>query len=312
MASTRTYLAASFIATTVLVGIGWARVYDLAVRPLLQEYAVRLAKLMSNPVFSAPWLHAFLSIILDVLAIAVAVLATLWIIARFVVEASEAGKWRTYYRSLEAKRDQWLQWLTAGQVLQYVAFMVLVVGLYFTSFALHFGLWERSILLQLHLLLGVALAVLVIGHVAYYGLKALRAVAAKLHVEAELPMLAALSRPLRLFNPFQLLVNPYARSKYDAGQVFEYWATLVTTIVAGIAGLVLAFYGPSALNGIAWLVHVKTTTILVTVVLMMHICYDHFRPTTFPLDISFLTGKIPAKRAKEEGYTVKQLAAATS
>jgi hypothetical protein len=63
--------------------------------------------------------------------------------------------------------------------------------------------------------------------------------------------------------------------------------------------LLLAF-GPQVLDGIFWVTHVKEAVLAVTFIVMVHIAYAHFRPSVFPLDPTFLWGKMPMKRVEEE------------
>jgi cytochrome b subunit of formate dehydrogenase len=305
-------LVGSLVALVVVLGLAWARLYALTIEALMLEGSLRVQKLLSLSPASLPWWRELLALLLDAIIIVVAVIASVWVVSRFILEAREAGRWRLYYRSPEAKQDRWVERFTLGQRLQYLWGLLAIVALYVTSLAAHLDLADRALALTLHVYSGAALGVLIVIHTLYYGVQAVAAAIRGEKVAEKLPLLKAYSgRYVKDF--LKALVKPANQTtlqhygKYDLGQLFEYWVIYWSLVVAGVTGILLAAYGPAVLDGVAWVVHWRMAVLVPTVVLLMHVGYDHFRPRTFPIDTTFLHGRIPLKRVREEypGWAVQ-------
>jgi formate dehydrogenase gamma subunit len=92
---------------------------------------------------------------------------------------------------------------------------------------------------------------------------------------------------------------------FDWKQKFEYWGVVWGTIVMGITGFILMFpflamnYIPYAWFNVAGLIHFYEATLATLVVFIWHFYNVHLN-LDFPLQRSFVTGKIPEEMMKEE------------
>ncbi len=296
------YLVGSLIGTAILVGFAWGLVYAYAIQPLLKEGPIRLEELHKYSISSGFWWRAFIALAFDVLIIIIAVIGTWWVLANFYLEAREAGKWRFYYRSPEAKKDKWLPRLTAWQRFQHIWVMITFIICAITGFAAQAHvLAPRRELLTIHIYSGIAMGILAIIHFAYYTTQALMAKARGESLKEKFPILEIYSKKF-FKNIIRVMLGkkPEPYGKYDPEQLFEYWGVYWGMAVLGIPGVIMLLYGPQVLDGIFWVTHTKEAVLAVTFILMVHISYSHFRPKTFPIDTTFLTGKMPLKRALEE------------
>lgn len=308
-------LVGNLISTAVVVGIGWVLVYYFAILPLTSEGPRLLESVTANfnPA-SSLWWRDFLALAFDLLILFVAIIGTWWTLGHVAIEAREAGKWRRYYKSSEAKGDVWVQRLGLWQRVQHVWMIVTFVICAFTGFVMHLAnnpYWRmlytsREAFVTIHVLSGVAMGVLIILHFTQYLVEALLAKARGEGLRKKYPMLEIYSlRFLRmlwraLLNALTPRVRREPYGKYDPEQLFEYWGVYWGIAVLGIPGIIMAIYGPSALNGALWVMHFKEAVLAVTFLLMVHIAYTHFRPSVFPLDPTFIHGKMPLRRVREE------------
>lgn len=88
-------------------------------------------------------------------------------------------------------------------------------------------------------------------------------------------------------------------SKYMPSQVLAFYTTGFLVGLVGLTGLSMVVWGMQVLEGIAWWTHVYAATAL-TVLIAFHVYMGHLRPLNFPIDKSFITGKVPLSKAKRE------------
>jgi cytochrome b subunit of formate dehydrogenase len=296
------YLVGSLILTAILVGSAWGLVYAYAVKPLMEEGGLRLSHLETLSPASLAWWRDFIALSFDILILAVAAIGTWWVLATFAAEAPEAGKWWRYYHSPQALSDTWLPRLSAWQRLQHIWILITFTISAVTGFAAWADvLADRATLLTIHVYSGIAMGVLALLHFGYYTTLALLAKARGESLLERFPMLEIFSKRF-LRNVARVLLGrkPEPYGKYDPEQLFEYWGVYWGMAVLGIPGLVMLLYGPDVLGGIFWVTHTKEAVLATSFILMVHIAYTHARPKAFPMDPTFLSGKMPLRRALEE------------
>ncbi len=310
------YLVTNLIAIALLVGVSWTIVYFLAWVPLVNEGGlVKLLDLIAHPqLTSTLWWREFLSSAFDVLIIAVTIVGTWWSLGHFAAEAREQGKWRRYYASEEGKRDVWVLRFTLWQRIQHLWMMITLIITAFTGFAMYFSdnpYWQfimvdRDLYVTIHVAAGWAMGVLVILHFTYYAVQALIAKLRGENLLEKYPILWFYTLTFyknlvkRLLWTFTGRVAKPLVHKYDCEQLFEYWGIYWGILVLGIPGAIMSVWGPQVLNGVLWVTHVKEAVLAVTFILLVHISYAHFIPTIFPLDPTFIHGRMPLRRVKEE------------
>ena len=295
------YLVGSIIGIAVFVGFAWGFVYAFAVKPLAESWPVRSKVLTSLDLGSTVWWRAFIAVAFDILILVIAAVGTLWILGTLYLEAGEAGKWRFYYRTA-AKRDKWLPRLTLWQRVQHIWVMITFIIAAVTGFAAYAGvLAPRNTLLTIHVYSGILMGVLALLHFGYYTTQLLLTLARGEDPRKRFPMLEIYSRKF-LRNLWRVIRGkpPEPMGKYDVEQLFEYWGVYWGMAVLGIPGAIMLLYGNQVLGGILYTMHVKEAVLAVTFILMVHITYAHLRPKIFPMDPTFLNGKMPLKRALEE------------
>ena len=308
-------LIGSLIAIAIVVGIGWAFVYYFAIVPLASEGPQLLRSVTTNfNLASTLWWKDFLSLAFDLLIILVAIIGTWWVLGHFAIEAREVGKWRKYYKSSEAKSDVWVQRLGLWQRVQHIWMIITFVICAFTGIVMHLAnnpYWRelytsRETFVTVHILSGVAMGVLVILHFTQYSVEAILAKIRGESITKKYPMLEIYSfRFLRELGKTLLYTltpkvkkEPYG--KYNPEQLFEYWGVYWGIAILGVPGIVMAIYGPGVLNGVMWVMHFKEAILAIVFLLMVHIAYTHFRPSVFPLDPTFIYGRMPMRRIREE------------
>ena len=311
------YLVTNLVAVAVLVGIGWAIVYYMAWIPFNEAGGLaRLLELLAKPdIWSTLWWREFLALAFDVLIFVVAAIGTWWTLGHFAVEARRQGLWRRYYRSEEGRRDVWVLRLTLWQRIQHLWMLITFAVTAYTGFAMHLAnnpYWKdlfgvnRDLYVTVHVAAGWAMGVLVVLHFAYYGVRALLAKLSGRSLLEEFPMLQfyTLTFLKNFARRMAWLVTGRVRKplvhKYDCEQLFEYWGIYWGIAVLGIPGAIMSIWGPQVLNGVLWVMHYKEAILAVVFILMVHIAYAHFMPTVFPVDTTFIHGRMPARRVKEE------------
>ena len=306
---------ASFTASVIVVGIGWAIAYHFAIAPLMTEGPSLLQRVIADfNITSSIWWRDFISLALDLLIIAVAIIGSLWVLGHLALEAREAGKWRRYYRSEDAKRDLWVPRIGLWQRVQHIWMIVTFIICAFTGLVMHLAnnpYWRelyvsRESFVTLHILSGIAMGALALLHFTQYAVEAIIAKARGESLRRKYPMLEFYSTEFlrKLFGAFLYSITPRFKprpyGKYNPEQLFEYWAIYWGVAILGIPGLLMAIYGPSVLNGVLWVMHFKEAILAIMFLLMVHIAYTHFRPSIFPLDPTFIHGKMPMRRIREE------------
>ncbi len=295
------YLVGSVIGIAIVLGLGWGLVYALAIEPLKNSWALRTSILSEFDLGSLSWWRNFISFAFDILIIVVAIIGSWWVLATLYREAREAGKWWTYFRS-EASRDVMIPRLTLWQRVQHIWLLVTFIICAITGFAAYANvLASRSTLITIHIYSGLAMGVLAVIHFAYYTVQAIVVKVRGESLRKKFPMLEIYTWKF-LKNVFRVLVGkkPEPYGKYDPEQLFEYWGVYWGMAVLGVPGLLMLLYGPDMLGGILWTAHFKEAVLAVAFILIVHMGYTHLRPSIFPVDPTFLTGKMPLKRAKEE------------
>ncbi len=301
-------LVASIISIAIVISIGWIFVYYYALESLLTKGGTELQKVFSNiNLGSAPWWRDFLSLAFDVLIVVVAFIGTWWVLGHLALEAAEAGKWRKYYSSPQAKEDTWITRFTAWQRVQHIWIMLTFIICAYTGLALNLGLFtERALYLAIHVYSGLAMGILVILHFTQYLVEAIIAKAKGESLRERFAMLEFYSfKFIRNFfkslaHTISTKIKPEPYGKYNPEQLFEYWGVYWGIAVLGIPGLIMALYGPGPFEGLLWVMHTKEAILAITFLLIVHLGYTHFRPKVFPMDPTFLNGKMPMKRIKEE------------
>ncbi len=298
----------SLIATAIVLTLGWALVYYFAIDTLLSGGSKALNDILSNiNISSTAWWRDLISLGFDLLIVVVAILGSWWVLGHLALEAKEAGKWRRYYSSKESAGDVWVNRLGLWPRIQHLWLIVTFILCAATGLAAHFEvLATRPTLIAVHVYSGIAMGVLVILHFAQYAVEAILAKASGESLRERYPMLEIYSfRFLKAFvKPLLRSISPRIKAepygKYDPEQLFEYWGVYWGIAVLGIPGIIMAIYGPSVLDGILWVMHFKEAILAISFILMVHIAYTHFRPTVFPMDPTFIHGKMPLRRIREE------------
>lgn len=294
------FLIGSIIGIAILLWIGWSLVYEYAVKALQREGSLRLQQIASFNLASAIWWRNFLALAFDVLIIVVAFFGTWWVLAALAAEASEAGRWRGF------KSSKWVLRWTGWQRVQHIWILLTFFVCAVTGLAANLHvLASRQALMTWHLYSGLTMGVLVVIHFVQYTVEALIAKSRGESLREKYPMLEIYSwRFLKnLGRGLKRLFNPKVRveaGKYDPEQLFEYWGVYWGIAILGIPGLIMWLYGPNAVGGVLWVMHTKEAILATAFIVMVHLAYSHFRPSTFPIDMSFLTGKIPLERAEDE------------
>ncbi|UXD22874.1 hypothetical protein IPA_09130 [Ignicoccus pacificus DSM 13166] len=301
-------LIGSFVFTFALLYVGWWLVYEYAIKVLATVGPLELSYITSHfNLADLVWWRNFIALAFDILIIIIAAVGTIWIIGRLIEEAKEAGKWWAYYRSRKAKKDIWLPRWTWWQRVQHIWILVTFTICAITGFAARLAPLEtRHYLMTLHVISGLAMGVLVVIHFVQYLTAFVKALAKGENVREKFPMLEFYSLKYfknaikAMLHPFIPSIKPEPFGKYDPEQQFEYWGVYWGMAVLGIPGLIILLWGPQAFGGIFWVTHTKEAVLAVTFILMVHLIHAHFRPSVFPLDPTFLWGKMPLKRALEE------------
>jgi len=312
------YLITNLIAVAVLVGISWAIVYFLAWIPLQEEGGIhQLLKLLSEiNITSTLWWREFLSRAFDVLVIVLAILGSWWTLGHFALFAREQGKWRKYYRSEEGKRDIWVLRFSLWQRIQHIWVMITFIFCAFTGFTMFLGnnpYWKmlyvsRDLYVKIHVVSGWLMGVVVLLHFGYYTTRfILDLVSRRESIFNKWPMLWMYTWTFvkNITNRMLYTISPKLGKmpkvfKYDCEQLFEYWGVYWGMAVLGIPGAIMSIWGPQVLNGVFWVTHVKEAVLAVTFILMVHISYAHLNPTIFPMDPTYIHGKMPLRRIREE------------
>lgn len=94
--------------------------------------------------------------------------------------------------------------------------------------------------------------------------------------------------------------------KFDFRQKFQYAGVVVGSGTMIISGLLLWFETqsmavlPKWLIDITWIIHGSQAVLAFIVLFLWHLYNVHFNPEVFPMDRTWITGKISLKRLKEK------------
>jgi cytochrome b subunit of formate dehydrogenase len=321
----------SLIATAITVGLTWVVEYFLVLPSLLETwpqfwsyvaaYGIRVFDLQFELLF---WSLAF-----DLLITLIVIYGSYWVLGHFAVYAANYQRYRQLMDTPKVQR-----WSVMQRV-QHIAMFVTLVLTAFTGFVTMFAnnpqwhqwyipgvynaaasppyfLWPAQTgpvqwMIIIHVWSGIAMGVLVIAHFAYYGTRVLIDIIRRRPVMERWPLLRLwtwgfvkylVHRSIWLVKPSWKV--PQWVHKYDAEQLFEYWGVYWGIVILGIPGVLMAIYGPSAFDGLAFLFHTKEAVLAVSFLLLVHLTYTHFMPHIFPYNRMFHEGKIPSGIAREE------------
>jgi len=310
-------LVANLIVVAALVGTGFLMMYYFSYKPLKAEGSAELDYVIHHfSLSSTMWWREFLALAFDILIIAVAIVGAWWTLGSFAAFAPEFRRWRNYYKSEEGKRDVWVEKFTLWQRIQHIwLFSTLIVCAY-TGIVMNLGnnpYWKflyfgsRDAFVKAHVISGLLMGVLLIFHFAYYGVRILISLIRREPVMEKYPILQF----WRLWTFLKTLwgcllwfvgLRPKrpVRDKYNPEELFEYWGVYWGILVLGIPGAFMAVFGPKFLNGVFWITHVKEAILAIVYLWMVHIASGHFRPTDFPINTTFIHGKMPLERVKDE------------
>jgi cytochrome b subunit of formate dehydrogenase len=310
------YFISNLISVAILVGGGWVFVYYLGWKPLMEHGGISafLDLLKNMKLTSTLWWRDFLSLGFDILVVLLAIIGSWWSLGHLAAEARNQGKWRRYYKSEEAKKDVWIEKFTLWQRIQHIWVFTTFIGCAYTGFAMYLAndpYWKwfmvnRDLFVKLHVIFGWLMGALMIFHFGYYGMWILLAKLSGKRIMEEFPILQLWTWKFIKDSIKELIwvlapvVERPKFHKYNPEQLFEYWGVYWGMLVLGIPGAFMAVYGPQVLNGVFWVTHVKEAVLAVTWIVIVHLASGHFAPTVFPMDSTFIHGKMPLKRIKEE------------
>lgn len=303
---------AGFIVTIFLIGFGWVFAYYAALDDLFASGLVKLLSLIRHPeLTSIVWWRDFIWYFWPVVILLFSLFATTYVIAMLSVELR--------YLGLEhhSKEEGYVVKYTAFQRIQYYLLYVLFFLVAFTGFVMYFGnnpyikyiYVSRELYTTIHVVSGVLLGALALFHVGYYGTQLLITIRKKGWAGAveKFPMLRVFNFNEVLTNISRLYIlafNPKGPGpewdKYDIESLLHYWGEYFGITVIGVTGVAMIFYGASAWVGFAWAFHVREAALAVAIWLLLILPLAHFRPSRFPVDKAFLTGKVPLSEVKRE------------
>ncbi len=300
-------LIANLIAIAVTLAIGWSFVYYFAIRSLTANGAMLVESVAKFNLSSVAWWRDLIALLFDILIIIISIIGSWWVLGHFAVEAREVGKWRKYYNSEEGKRDVWVRRFTAWQRVQHIWMIITFVISAYTGLGLVLRFYtSRADFIVWHVVSGIAMGVLVIIHFLQYTVEAILAKQSGVNLREKYPMLEIYSKKFfksltkALLHTVSPRVKPEPYGKYDPEQLFEYWGIYWGMAVLGVPGLLMLLFGRQALDGLLWVMHTKEAILAISFLIIVHMGYTHFRPKVFPMDVTFITGKMPMKRVKEE------------
>lgn len=303
---------AGFIVTILLIGFGWIFVYYAALDDLLGGGIIKLLSLIRHPdLTSIVWWRDFIWYFWPVVIVAFSLFATTYVIAMLSVELRYLGLER------RSKGEKYVVKYNAFQRVQYYLLYLLFFIVAFTGFVMHFGnnpfvkyiYVSRELYVTLHVVSGVLLGAVALFHIAYYGTQLFITLRKKGWPGAveKFPLLRVfnfnetIANISRLYN---LAFNPRAPrpewDKYDLESLLHYWGEYFGMTVIGVTGVIMIFYGASAWAGFAWAFHVREAALAVAIWILLILPLAHFRPSKFPVDRAFLTGKVPLSEVKRE------------
>ncbi|GAB6148367.1 cytochrome b/b6 domain-containing protein [Stetteria hydrogenophila] len=302
------------IILALIVGVSWVLVYVVALEPLIHGGFSKLIHLLLHPRLTETlWWRDFLEQVFNILIVFEATAGTWWTLGNFAVSYREIRKWKEYYKR-EGKQDVWVVRFGVWERVQHFIVFITMATCIFTGFVMYFGnnpYWKffytnRDLFVKIHVISGVIMGALAIIHIIYYTAEAIVAKARGEKIMDRFPLLKLFTKTdiLNYIKAYLWLLTPRIKpgpaDKYGPEEEFEYWGVYWGMIVLGIPGAIMALYGPKVLDGIFWVTHVKEAVVATIYLLIVHMGYTHLRPEVFPIEPSFITGKMPLKRVKEE------------
>jgi formate dehydrogenase subunit gamma len=88
--------------------------------------------------------------------------------------------------------------------------------------------------------------------------------------------------------------------KYSYAQKFDYWGVYWGMLILGIPGVMMWAYGPGFMGELPFIFHVKEALLAVLWLVVFHFYQSHFNPRDFPMNGSFLSGKISEQEMMED------------
>ncbi|MEM4016156.1 MAG: hypothetical protein QXQ34_07410 [Thermofilum sp.] len=320
MASTGRMLAI-VAATALLWSLTGTLVYWVALAPILPSLGGIVAHVLAPPSLScvlapdtgcgAAWWSSLVKVLFSLAAILLVflgVVATVrYIRAERDVKIGEGG----------GAEERYIERLGKVDIASHL--LVLLGGFLagITGFTMHFAdnpfiyfsvypLLSREALANLHVVGGFAMAAGVALYLSYYvtdfvlhlpGLGFKRALSRYYFVR----LIPTLPRDLTQYFAwlFGLRKEHPKYHKYMPSQVLAYYSTGVLVMLVGLTGLGMVIWGIRFLSGLAWWLHVYAAVAL-TALIAFHVVMGHLRPIHFPIDKTFLTGRVPLGKAREE------------
>jgi len=303
---------ASFVVTLLVLGFGWVFVYFAVLRDMLRGGLLALLSTIRHPdLTSIVWWRDFIWYFWPIVIVLFSLFATSYVIAMLAVEMRYLGLERP------KSEERYVVKYTPFQRVQYYLLYVLFFIVAFTGFVMHFGnnpfvkfiYVSREAYVTLHVVAGVLLGALALLHVGYYGSQLLitikkggwQAAVQKFPLLRVFNFSEVLTNVSRLYN---LAFTPRAPrpewDKYDIESLLHYWGEYFGMTVIGVTGVAMIFYGASAWAGFAWAFHVREAALAVAIWLLMILPLAHFRPSKFPVDRAFLSGKVPLSEVERE------------
>ena len=321
----------SLIGTAVAVGVTWSIWYFLVLPSLSETWPLFWSYVGTYGirVFDLQFEMLFWSVFFDVLITLIIIYGSFWTLGHFAVYAANYDRYRQLMNTPKVRR-----WSVMQRVQHIAMFVTLVLtavtgfigmeinnpqvqqfnipGVYQAAGSPPYFLWPSQTgpvpwIYIIHVWSGIAMGVLVIAHFAYYGTRVLIDIIRREPVMEKWPILrfwtfsffvGLINRSLWLIDPKH--EPPPVTHKYDEEQLFEYWGVYWGIVILGIPGALMAIYGPSAFDGLAFLFHTKEAVLAVSFLLIVHIAYTHFMPHIFPYNRMFHEGKMPEGIAREE------------
>ena len=174
----------------------------------------------------------------------------------------------------------------------------------------YFDAWGRPVVLflgglqtnlSIHLLAAFFLGILVVYHFTYY---AVSYVGKRLAGQpAHLEMIPSRREVSDFFADLKFMLGSGSRpkfAKYSYAQKFDYWSVYWGIAILGVPGIILWAYGYSTLGGLPFIFHTKEAILAIFWIWMFHFYHTHLSPAKFPVNWTFLTGRLTEKEMLEE------------
>ncbi|MGA2874612.1 MAG: hypothetical protein ABSE82_03640 [Nitrososphaerales archaeon] len=198
-----------------------------------------------------------------------------------------------------------------NQRIQHIWLIVTVGICALTGFdQFYFDSWGRPVVLflgglpenmNLHLLAAFFLGILVVYHFTYYAVSYVGKRLARQPVHLE--MIPSRREVSDFFADLKFMLGSGSRpkfAKYSYAQKFDYWSVYWGIAILGVPGMIMWAYGYSTLGGLPFIFHTKEAILAIFWIWMFHFYHTHLNPTKFPVNWTFLTGRLTEKEMLEE------------